>query len=55
MASCLNNPRVCESEATPTSLTPREELELAKSALPGLWVFDNSEFVEREVNLTLSM
>lgn len=57
MSSCLkmSSHGGSKLEATPTSLSARKELELALAALPGLWVFCNSEFVGREVSLSLSM
>ena len=53
MSMCLSHCR--EPETTPNSLTPRAELDLATAALPGLYVFGNYTFVEREVKLAITV
>ena len=50
MSTCYHEP-----ETTPNSLTPQAELDLAMAALPGLYVFGNYTFVEREVKLAITV
>jgi hypothetical protein len=42
-----------DSKATPTSLAPQTDLELAVAALPGLWTVCNSQFIRRTVDLCM--
>ena len=44
-----------DSKATPTSLAPQTDLELAVAALPGLWTVCNSQFIRRTVDLCMMM